>query len=173
MGARPVDSRDVWLDWRPVQPMRRFIENGMSTFDWGEAFVALNFVFDPIFHPIHDIVMVEIPEATGDWPVAQFWLLLAEDVKGHVASGNDFVKAMLKESASNRVVIQEWVDKWYPLAVDAIDGLRPILEEAHRRDYAEARAATLRKFAERLSAHGLALPVSHGETNEPAVHLPA
>ena len=169
--TRSIDSRDIWLNWRPVQPLRKFIEYGMATFDWGEAFVALNFVFDPIFHPVHDVIMIDIPEATGDWPVAQFWLRLAEDVKGHIATGNDFVKAMIKESPTNRVVIQEWVDKWYPLAVDAIDGLRPILEEAHRHDYPEIKSAILRRFAEALSAHGFVLPVTHGELNEPAVHI--
>jgi toluene monooxygenase system protein E len=168
----PVDSRDIWLNWRPVQGMRKFIEIGMATFDWAETFVALNFVFDPIFHSVHDIIMIDIPEATGDWPVAQFWLRLAEDIKGHIATGNDLVGAMIKDSVSNRAVIQDWVDKWYPLAVDAIDGLRPILEEGLRDDYREIRLATLQRFSKSLASHGLVLPVTQGELSEPAVGIP-
>jgi toluene monooxygenase system protein E len=168
----PVDSRDIWLNWQPVQPLRKFIEHGLTVFDWAESFVALNFILDPIFQPLNDIIMADIPEASGDWPVAQFWLRLAEDIKRHITTGDDFVKAMLKESDQNRAIIQEWLDKWYAMAVDTLDGLRPIIEDANRRDFAQIKSVILNKYAEHLASYGLSVPVTHGENYESAVGIP-
>lgn len=155
----PVDSKEQWLHWGPVQPMRRFVEYGLTVFDWAETLVAFNYVLLPILKPVHDALMTDIPESLGDWATAQFWLRLAEDVKRHLQVGEEFVAAMRREDPANHAVLQEWIHKWYPLAVDAIDGLAPLVEDANRAGYPvryeQIRSGTLDAYALALRRHEL------------------
>jgi toluene monooxygenase system protein E len=168
--AEPVDSHAAWLDWQPVQPLRKFIEHGLSVFDWAETFVALNFILDPIFLPMHDVMLVDIAEHEGDWAIAQFWLVLAEDMMRHMVSGADFVAAMLKESEHNLAIVQKWLDRWYPMAVDVLEGLRPLIDDANRmgfpKRFEQLKTEILTRYADSLIPYGLTVPVTHGETYE-------
>ena len=172
----PVDSHAAWLDWQPVQQLRKFVEHGLSVFDWAETFVALNFILDPIFLPMHDVLLVDIAEQQGDWAVAQFWLVLAEDVKRHMVCGADFVAAMLKESELNLAVLQKWIDRWYPMAVDVIEGLRPIVDEANRigfpKRFDQLKTEILTRYADNLIPYGLTVPAIHGATHESKAGFP-
>lgn len=165
-GAEPVDSREIWLEWKPVQGLRKYIEHGLTVFDWGESLVAFDFVFNPIFQPVHNVIMVDIPEVSGDWAISHFWLHLAEDVKRHLVAGEDFVAAMVKEDERNLAIIQGWVDKWYGPAVEAIDGLRPVVEEGSLIGFDPVRKEVLAQYSEMLSRHGLKTPRQQVQTGE-------
>jgi len=165
-----VDSLSMWLDWQPLQPTRRYVETGLSLFDWGETFVAVNYVFDPVFLPLHDILVADIPEQAGDWAITQFWQLLAEDLQRHKVSGCDFVAAMIEESGDNMEVIQGWVNRWLPMALQAIDALAPLVEEArslgYPRSYPSIRDEILSAYEGQLARNGLVLPSHIGEFHE-------
>lgn len=126
-----IDSRSLWLDWAPVQGLRKFIEYSLTVFDWAESLVAYNYVLLPLFRPLNEALMVSIPEHFGDWATAQFWNRLGEDLKRHEQTGQDFVAAMIKEDPANHAVLQEWIQKWYPLAIDAIEELKPMFDDAN------------------------------------------
>lgn len=161
-----VDSRDTWLNWPEVQPLRKFIEISLTNFDWAENFIMLNFVLNPIFQPLHTILMVQIPESQGDWAIPQFWLRLAEDIKRHFVCGEEFIKTVLQEDERNKDIIQEWIGKWYDMAVDCIDGLKPLIEEANKqgfnKTYPELKFEILTSYADKLNLYGLMLPIAAG-----------
>jgi len=156
--TEPIDSREIWLEWKPVQGLRKYIEQGLTVFDWGESLVAFDFVFNPIFQPVHNVIMVDIPEVSGDWAISHFWLHLSEDVKRHLVAGEDFVAAMLKEDERNRDVIQGWILAWYWRAVDAIEGLRPVVEEGSLIGFDQLKEGILARYSEMLLRYGLETP---------------
>lgn len=168
-----VDSLDTWLNWSPMQPLRKFIEQGLTVFDWAETFVALNFVFTPLFQPFHDYLVVDIPEKCGDWAIPHYWLVLSEDIKRHVINGEDFVKAMLAEDERNRETIQQWIDKWSLAAIEAIDGIRPLIESevSDPADFDELKNNTLGYFTETLAKLGLATPELGGANHDKQVSI--
>ncbi len=161
-----VDSHDAWLNGAEFQPLRKYIEHGMSTFDWGENMVLINFILNPIFQPLNKIILVDIPERAEDWVIPQFWLRLMEDIKRHITSGEEFVKAMIKEDEENRDVIQSWVDKWYWQAIDAIDGFSPLIQKAngdgYDRTFLEIKNGILNNYSKKLELYGLTEPRKRG-----------
>lgn len=161
-----VDSRDIWLNWPEVQPLRKFIEYSLTNYDWAENFIMLNFVLDPIFQPLHTIIMVQIPESQGNWAIPQFWLRLAEDIKRHLVCGEEFIKVVLKEDARNKEIIQEWISKWYGMSVDCIDGLKPLIDDANKhgfnKTYKEIKTEILSNYADKLKLYGLEVPIAVG-----------
>jgi toluene monooxygenase system protein E len=174
--GEPVDSLVSWLHWSPVQPLRKFVENGLATFDWAETFVALNYIFLPLFMPVHDILLIDVAEHEGDWAVAQFWQLLGQDIKRHITCGGDFVAAALGQTEKNLGVIQHWIDRWYPLAIAALDGLRPLFEEASAvgfpKRFEDIRTEAVTANVDRLLSHGLTVPAIHGEKYATSAGLP-
>jgi len=150
-----------WMIWAPVQALRRFVERALTNFDWAENLVLLNTVLAPLFQPVHEALMVGIPQSAGDWVIPQFWLRLAEDTKRHRVLGREFIRAALKDDPRNRSILQDWIEKWHPLALDAIDGLGPVIDAAavhgFATRYAEMRAAILDLEAKELASCGLAL----------------
>jgi 1,2-phenylacetyl-CoA epoxidase catalytic subunit len=161
-----VDSHNAWLNGAEFQPLRKYIEYGMSTFDWGENMVLINFILNPIFQPLNKIIMVDIPERAGDWVIPQFWLRLLEDIKRHVVCGEEFVKTMIKENEENRGVLQSWIDEWYWKAVDVIDGFRPLIQESngngYERTFLEIKDEILTNYLEKLESYGLTEPKKRG-----------
>lgn len=157
-----VDSHNEWLYSPELQPLRKLIEYGMSTFDWGENMVLINFILNPVFQPLNKIIMVDIPEQADDWVIPQFWLRLLEDIKRHIDSGDAFVKAVIKENEENRSIIQGWIDNWYDKAIDAIDGLKPIIHQANEngfnRTYEEIKGEIINQYTEKLVKYGLNVP---------------
>jgi toluene monooxygenase system protein E len=157
-----VDSHKEWLNGPELQPLRKYIEYGMSTFDWGENMVLINFILNPIFQPLNKIIMVDIAEQAEDWVIPQFWLRLLEDIKRHIGCGEAFVKTMIKENEENRSVIQGWVDDWYDKAIDVIDGLKPLIQQANEngydRTYEAIKDEILNHYAENLEKYSLKVP---------------
>jgi 1,2-phenylacetyl-CoA epoxidase catalytic subunit len=89
-----------------------------------------------------------------------------EDIKRHIVCGEEFVKAMIKESEENREVIQSWVDKWHWMAIDAIDGLSPLIQQAnengYNRTFLEIKDELLNNYSEKLELYGLTEPEKKG-----------
>lgn len=172
-----VDGKQAWIEWFPIQPLRRFVEMALTNFDWAENLVLLNFVLHPLFQPLHTVLMVDIPEQQGDWAIGQFWLRLAEDTQRHLVCGRDFVKAALKDDPRNRPIVQDWLDKWFPLALAAVDGLKPVVDEANAygfaKTHADIRAETLANFAREIAGYGLVCPPLPGVAHDELVRIPA
>ncbi len=93
------------------------------TYDWGEAFVALNLCVKPVFD---ELFMVELPRLAkneGDFLLGQVFGSLEVDCKWHKEWSVRLVETAIDDEPSNREVIQSWVDKWAPVALRAAEPL--------------------------------------------------
>jgi len=162
LGEGRASGDDPWLGWAPLQPLRRFVELALANFDWGENLVLLNAVLLPLWLPVHRAVMVDLPQASGNWFIPQFWLRLEEDSKRHLQQAEHFVGAALRHDARNRRVVQDWIDTWQPLAIDAIDALAPVFGEPRSSLFANLRERTVADHTRTLATWGVVPAPAHG-----------
>lgn len=126
---RGTSDRRIWETHRAWQPARRAIEYALVSYDWGEAFTALNLVLAPTL----DAVLLDCLGATaqegGD--DLTWWLttMVAEDSRRR----DDWARALVAHAVSqrpeNQDVLAAWVRSWTVLADAAALELGDLLEE--------------------------------------------
>lgn len=126
--AEVLDSaKAAWMDDPAWQPMRRLVENMLTTEDWFELYVAQNFALDGLLYPLIYDRFDKAVSAKGGSAVA----MLTEFMVDWFAENNRCVDAFLKtaaaESDANRDLISGWARSWSARAAEA---LKPIAEKA-------------------------------------------
>jgi toluene monooxygenase system protein E len=109
------------------QPLRQLVESLLVTYDWAEAFVALNLCVKPI---VDDLFMVELPavaKANGDFLLGQIFASLDEDCQWQRQWSAALVRVALAAGDDNRSACAEWVDAWTSEAARAVAALAPSL----------------------------------------------
>ena len=125
------DSKSLWeLDLR-WQPLRETTEHLLITYDWGEAFVALNLVLKPMIDELFLKHASDLALAKDDHLLGQIFYSLNEDCQWHRQWTQALVQTATEDMASNREIIQAWIDKWYPGALRAVGALVPLFEGGH------------------------------------------
>jgi hypothetical protein len=121
------DSRQRWQHDPAWQPLRRAVERALVAYDWAEALTALNLCLKPA---VEAVALAELARAGA--PAAG--LSARRDalvfrggraVAPRVEPGA--VRADAGGSPANRGVIQGFVDRWYPEARQAAEGLAALL----------------------------------------------
>jgi toluene monooxygenase system protein E len=124
------DSRARFETEPAWQPLREVIESLFVTWDWAEAFVALNVCVKPI---VDELFMVELPalaRARGDFLLGQVCASLEEDCQWQRQWTAALVRVALAGDADNRAATRAWVEAWTPRAARAIEALAPTLAQA-------------------------------------------
>jgi toluene monooxygenase system protein E len=148
-----ADARRRWETDEAWQPLRRIVEQLLVTWNWAEAFVALNVCVKPI---VDELFMVELPslaKARGDYLLGQVFGSLDEDCRWH----RQWTEALLRvalEGSEPRESTAAWVHDWTPRAARALDALAPMLERAAGLPIDVV--AVLRRATELQRAFGLA-----------------
>jgi len=112
-------EREHWEQGEALQGLRELLEKTLVTYDWGEAFVALNLVAKPAADETLRELGVAARHADDH--------LLALLIDNQMRDGERCRRwsAALVEFAAphenNKVIIQGWIDKWMPLATKAIE----------------------------------------------------
>lgn len=104
------------------------MEQVLTTWDWGEAFVALNLVAKPA---IEEAVLRKLGEAgrhNGDTLLGLLTDSQLLDAARHRRWATALVKMTLEKSG-NAEVIKQWIAKWEPLADQAIDAFCAAMPE--------------------------------------------
>jgi toluene monooxygenase system protein E len=151
-----ADSRTTFERDEAWRPLRELVEALLVTWDWAEAFVALELCVKPV---VDELFMVEVPalaKARGDFLLGQLAASLDEDCRWQRQWSAALVRVALARD-DNRAAALEWVAAWRPRAERAALALAPAL----------ARAAglpldvdgALRRAAELPRALGLLPPV--------------
>lgn len=129
-GFSDAQAKTTWLTDPLWQGARETIEQLMALRDWGEAIVAANLVFEPLFG---ELVRVEfflrfaprhgdgvtpaiIETAELDWERNRKWT-------------KAFIELLLNDpthAAHNRNLLQSWVNAWTPLTMKAMENLAPL-----------------------------------------------
>jgi len=114
------DERHYWENDAAWQGLRELMERVLTTWDWGEAFVALNLVAKPA---IEESVLRKLGEAgrhNGDTLLGMLTDAQLVDSARHRRWAAALV-AMVKPVGDNERVLREWIAKWEPLADRAIE----------------------------------------------------
>ena len=130
-----------WEDDDGWQPARKAIEYALVSYDWGEAFTALNLVLAPT---LDDVLLTRLGEAarkTGDdltWLLSSF---LAEDSRRRGRWSRALAELAVTQRPGNHAVLGKWIARWSALADEAALGLGMILEEETGGDVTAASVA--------------------------------
>jgi toluene monooxygenase system protein E len=133
-------SKTIWHRDPQWQPLRQTVERLLVTYDWGEAFVALNLVLKPMFDALFMSHFARLAERRGDDVLGKMLLSLEEDCAWHRDWSAALVRLTIEDDAGNRRVIQAWIDRWREPAAQALEALAPL--------FGESGGATLRAVAD-------------------------
>lgn len=144
-------EREVWESDEAWQPTRRAIELALTSYDWAEAFTAMNLVLLPT---LDDVLLRQFGEVARDNGDALTWLLtsfLHRDVDRRERWSGELARFAVAANPANAGVLRRWVDKWAPRADEAAAGLGSLFESLPARGrsasaVAEAAAATREQF---------------------------
>jgi toluene monooxygenase system protein E len=123
-----ADSKRQWEDDPRWQPLRRFVERLLVTYDWGEAFVALNLVLKPMIDELFLKHTSDLALGQEDHLLGQIFYSLNEDCHWHRNWTQALIQTAIEDAATNRDVIQAWIDKWYASALNTVDAFSPLFE---------------------------------------------
>jgi toluene monooxygenase system protein E len=122
------DSKSFWEQDSRWQPLRQFIERLLVTFDWGEAFVALNLVLKPLIDELFLKCTSELALGHHDHLLGQIFYSLNEDCQWHRQWSHALVETAIEDTPANCQLIQTWIDKWYPGALRVADAFSGLFE---------------------------------------------
>lgn len=162
-GAHPdsgigTNERAIWEDDAGWQPARKAVEYALITYDWAEAFTALNLVLAPTLDHALQISFKEAAKAAGD---ELSWLLttyLEADTDRRARWSGALARYAVTQRPANADVLRGWIDRWSPAADEAAKGIGSLLEAAPGFDRsatdvaAQARTAREARVDELLAA---------------------
>jgi len=124
------DSKSHWEREPRWQPLRECVERLLITYDWGEAFVALNLVLKPMVDELFMRHTSDLALGHKDHLLGRALYSLNEDCQWHREWSRALVQAAIEDNPSNADVIQTWIGRWRPRAMQAIDALSSLFEGA-------------------------------------------
>jgi toluene monooxygenase system protein E len=123
-------ERSVWEKHDGWQPARKAIEYALVSYDWGEAFTALNLVLAPTLDDVLLTQLGEVARSSGDdltWLLTSF---LAEDSRRRGRWSRALADLAVAQRPDNQAVLGMWISRWSALADEAALGLGTILAAA-------------------------------------------
>ena len=117
------DARATWEKDAAWQPLRELIERALVTYDWGEAFVALNACIKPALDELVMGTLADSARAAGDPLLGLVFASLHADCQWHLAWSRALVDEALRQRAENRAVVDAWMGTWAPRVARATGAL--------------------------------------------------
>lgn len=140
-------ERQYWEEDAAWQGFRELMEKTLTAYDWAECFVALDLVAKPA---IEEAVLRKLGESArhnGDTLLGLLTDAELTDSDRHRRWSTALVK-MATEEAGNAQVISSWIEKWEPLADQAIETFCAALPDVP--NAAEAAKQATRSFRKSL-----------------------
>jgi toluene monooxygenase system protein E len=123
-----ADSKFLWEEDQRWQPLRRYVERLLVTWDWAEAFVALNLVFKPMIDELFLKCTSELALGHNDHLLGQIFYSLNEDCQWHRQWSQALTRTAIEDTPANHQLIQTWISKWRPGALRAVDAFASLFE---------------------------------------------
>lgn len=160
-GFSDAEAQSVWMNDPMYQPSREYVERLLACRDWGEITVATNLLWEPL------VAMLFTREFLGRFaprhgdPVT--WVILetvAVDRRKAIEATAELARFLIADQPDNRVVIQEWLNHWGPLAARAAQAFAPLFERTEERPttFATAWQRVAKEWRARLTSLGLTVP---------------
>jgi toluene monooxygenase system protein E len=128
-----ADSKTLWQTDPVWQPLREVVEKLLITYDWAESFVGLNLVLKPLVDELFMKYLSDVALRQDDYLLGQIFYSLNEDCQWHRQWSTSLVRMAIEDNVRNRETIQGWLNKWYPLATNAVHVLASFFDEAPER----------------------------------------
>jgi toluene monooxygenase system protein E len=110
-------GRDAWQQGMAWQPLRETVERCLATYDWGEAFVALNLCVKPVIDELFMVHFPQLAKSQDDFLLGQIFGSLDEDCRWHRDWTIALLEMAIRDNEGNRAVIEGWASKWARLAL--------------------------------------------------------
>ena len=123
----------MWEDHPAWQPLRRVIERLLVTYDWGEAFTALQLVLKPAFDRLLVVHLATWADANGDGLLVRMLGSLDEDCVWHREWSAELLRELFRHDPANVEVARRWVERWHPSVAEAVAALAPLLSSPDAR----------------------------------------
>jgi toluene monooxygenase system protein E len=124
------DGRARWERDPAWQPLRRLVETLFVTWDWAEAFVALDVCVKPLLDELLLIEVGALARARGDFALGQLLGAFAADAQWHRRWTAALVRVALAARPENGQAYRAWVEAWLPRATEAARAMEPLLGPA-------------------------------------------
>lgn len=134
-------SKSGWQSEPIWQPLRELIERLLVNYDFGEALVALNLVVKPLYDEHFYRGLGALALACGDRLLERVLHALYEDASWHRQWVRTLIELLFRDRSENRGVVERWVGRLYPAALEAMATTAPLFGATH----ADV-AATLDRF---------------------------
>ncbi len=105
-------SRSAWATAPAWQPLRALLERLLVTYDWSEAFVALNLCVKPAFDELFVVELAHRAAAAGDGAFAEVLRALDQDCRWHREWSMALVRTAIDEDPANAAAIRTWRKEW-------------------------------------------------------------
>ncbi|HEY3717451.1 MAG TPA: toluene monooxygenase [Jatrophihabitantaceae bacterium] len=137
LGGAPVEADTVrrqqgaWEDAPAFQPLRELVERALVAYDWCEAFTVTNVVIKPrVDRLVNQEIAGALATANGDPILTSIHFSLDEDARWHRAWTAALLRHLIDDNPANAEVVSAWIEKWRPLASEALHACASILAEA-------------------------------------------
>jgi toluene monooxygenase system protein E len=120
-------ERSLWEGHAGWQGARKAVEYALVSYDWAEAFTALNLVLGPTLDDVLLTQLGQVAKSNGDdltWLLTSF---LAADSQRRARWSRHLAEVAVGQRPGNRDVLSKWIQRWSPLADDAAHGLGQFL----------------------------------------------
>src|SRR5271156_3927246 len=121
-------ERSLWEEHDGWQPARKAVEYALVSYDWAEAFTALDLVLAPTLDDVLLTQLGEVAKRRGD---EETWLLtsfLAADSRRRARWSRALADLAVAQRPENRAVLAKGIDRWSVLADEAALGLGEFFE---------------------------------------------
>jgi methane monooxygenase component A beta chain/propane monooxygenase small subunit len=167
-GFRDEGAKLRWTNEAGYQPTRALVERLMlATTDWAELAVITNLILDPILAEVGLSRLVRgFGPFHGDSVTPLIVSTVERDRRRNLAWTEEFVRMVTGQNSrgsevpaaeDNRAVIQQWLDSWTPVVLDATRALAPVYDRPPNRvvSFDDALTAALAQQEQTVSALGL------------------
>ncbi len=128
-----ADSKALWQEDPMWQPLRQVIERMLVTYDFGEAFVALNLVLKPAFDELFMVHFARLAASQGDEVLSQMFLSLNEDCLWHRQWSNALAATLIHDDAANVAPMRAWAARWHEPVMQAMRAFAPVFSDGLER----------------------------------------
>jgi toluene monooxygenase system protein E len=124
-------QRAAWEEAAAFQPLRELIERALVAYDWGESFIVTNAVIKPrIDRLVNQDIAGTLATANGDPILTSIHFSLDEDARWHREWTAALMRHIVDDNTANAEVVAGWIEKWSPLASEALEALAGVTAEA-------------------------------------------
>jgi len=124
-------QRTAWEEAAAFQPLRELIERALVAYDWGESFIATNAVIKPrIDRLVNQDIAGTLATANGDPILTSIHFSLDEDAHWHREWTAALIRHIVDDNTANAEVVSGWIEKWSPLASEALEAFAEVTAEA-------------------------------------------